>query len=356
MGARKRIVGSHRIARQAGEKGVDVRAIQHLPPPFRVLPYADAPIIGRAPKSFVVLPSETEYGHAYIAKRPSKDHTGDRECVTEYLIARIGKMLPLRVADARLARIPDGGRPQVHFMSRYFLDPKRDHLRHGIELFSVFFDVDHETLHQEVGGKGDHERAFYTLDMVDELLGTAAGGDPSVHAQLRDGFARMLAFDALVGSQDRHLQNWGIVENVWGRHPPRFAPIFDTARGLFLHMDDASLASRMSEPSFVPRYAARAKPLIGTGHNPSCNHFELAAFMVRDRAALYRGSVHRVVDGFDSELCQRMMQREFARLFSRVRLELVAELLRYRHRILRGILRGEPLEAVWASETGSHRR
>lgn len=311
-----------------------------------MLPYKNAPIIGRAPKSFVVLPSDREYAHAYIAKRASKQHTGPRECVTEYLIARIGKMLPLRVADARLARIPDGtGRSEVHFMSRYFLDPKRHHLRHGIELFSHFFNVDHETLHQEVGGKGDHERAFYTLDMVDELLGAAAQGSAQVHVSLRHGLARMLAFDALVGSQDRHLQNWGVVENVWGHEPPRFAPVFDTARGLFLHLNDATLAARARDDEFVAQYAARAKPLIGTGTNAGCNHFELIAFMVRQRGERYRAPVQSIVDGFDARRCRRMMHGELGRLLSRHRLELIDVLLRHRHGVLRRILRGEPWEA-----------
>ncbi len=345
MGARERLIGSHRTATRLDEHGVHIDVIPELPRPYKVLPYVSAPIIGRAPKSFVVLPSDREYGHAYIAKRASKQHTGPRECVTEYLIARIGRMLPLRVANAQLVRIPDAaGRSEVHFMSRYFLDPKRHHLRHGIELFSHFFNVDHETLHQEVGGKGDHERAFYTLDMVDELLGAAAGGRTDVHLRLRDGLARMLTFDALVGSQDRHLQNWGIVENVWGHEPPRFAPVFDTARGLFLHLDDASVAAHAGDDAFIAHYAHRAKPLIGTGRSASCNHFDLIAFMAEDRADRYRRAVQTIVDGFDAERCGRMMHKEFGRLLSRHRLELIAELLRHRHGVLRGMLRGRAWE------------
>src|SRR5262245_11246179 len=63
-------------------------------------------IAGAAPKDFVVFPEVGGFGEAYVAKKPTKPFLGTRESVTEYLIARIGAALPLRCADARLARIP----------------------------------------------------------------------------------------------------------------------------------------------------------------------------------------------------------------------------------------------------------
>jgi hypothetical protein len=35
-----------------------------------------------------------------------------------------------------------------------------------------------------------------------------------VERRLLDGFARMLAFDALIGANDRHAQNWGVIESA----------------------------------------------------------------------------------------------------------------------------------------------
>ena len=229
-------LGSSRTARHLGPHGVDVDAIPVLCPPFKVLPYEQAAFTGRAPKDFVVIPSDRRFGHAYIAKKPCRDHTGARECVTEYLISRIGQFLPLRVARGRPARLPSSEGQDVRFMSRYFLEAGREHLRRGVELFATVFEVGHETLHREVG-TDDQERIFYTVDMVDAVLEAVARG-PENHARLRDAFARMLTFDALVGSQDRHVQNWGVIEDVMGQHPPRFAPVFDTARGLFLRIDE----------------------------------------------------------------------------------------------------------------------
>ena len=60
--------------------------------------------------------------HAHIAKAPRKE--GPIECVTEYLISRIGRHLPLSVAEGPLARLRTGGAKfdDVRFLSRQFLD------------------------------------------------------------------------------------------------------------------------------------------------------------------------------------------------------------------------------------------
>ena len=77
------------------------------------------------------------------------------------------------------------------------------------------------------------ERSFYTIEFLVEVLKKRAGSDENAVAMV-EAFGRKLAFDALVGAQDRHAENWGIVEHIGnpteGRH---FAPIFDTSRGLF---------------------------------------------------------------------------------------------------------------------------
>ena len=45
-------------------------------------------------------------------------------------------------------------------------------------------------------------------------------------------FVEMLVFDAIIGNNDRHFYNWGIVKHIHNKYDPKFSPIYDTARGL----------------------------------------------------------------------------------------------------------------------------
>ncbi len=330
------IIGSRRLdcRRRLGVHGVRIEEIPVLSR-FRVV--ENMSLIGACPKAFV----EIE-GVAYLAKRPRlTGHTGSRECVTEHLIAQVGKTLPLKVADSRLVRLKGlGPPPHVHFMSRWFLSRDTEHLRHCVELFSRSFEIDRDTMRNEVGATDRDERAFYTIDLVDDVLGDAAGSS-AVHRHLRGGLARMLAFDALVGSADRHPNNWGIVENVWASKALRFAPVFDTARGLFLRRSDQELRDHIGDEVYLAKYARRARPLIGHEGANNCNHFELIQFMLNKHSDRYRSAVQLVVGGFDLHTIRRTLKKKFARLISRARLDMIISLLTYRHAVLCGILRGE---------------
>ena len=148
----------------------------------------------------------------------------------------------------------------------------------------------------------------------------------------------MIAFDALVGANDRHAQNWGVVASAVKAAPVRFAPIFDTARGLFWNHSDELLARRDVEgrrDHHVEAYAKGSVPLIGfekAEQRP--NHFDLIEHVVSQQAAL-RAPILDVVMGFRPEGIARLLHREFRRLLSRRRLEYIDALLRYRHSRLR---------------------
>jgi len=205
-------------------------------------------------------------------------------------------------------------------------------------LVAQAFDVGVPALEKEFAKRAD-ERSFYTIDVVDDVLDLVAGSREN-HPVLRNAFARMMAFDALLGAMDRHAQNWGIIEDVAQRAPPRFAPIFDTARGLFLHHPDSGLPDdRRDVPAFIEGFAARSKPLIGTGRDPECNHFALIEFMVRHHPTKYRRPVQQILDAFRPERVSRLLGG-FHPLLTKRRLDLIDALFRYRHLVLRRILAG----------------
>jgi hypothetical protein len=132
--------------------GVNIDAIPFLKGEYAVLPaVGENAIIGDAPKNYVVFPTRVPGARAFIARSPRVE--GPIECVTEYLISCIGTLLPLRVAEGSLVRLPSrfGAEPDVRFMSRLFVSKEAgDVLVHGVELVARCFGVDEDQVWKEV--------------------------------------------------------------------------------------------------------------------------------------------------------------------------------------------------------------
>ncbi len=175
-----------------------------------------------------------------------------------------------------------------------------------------------------------HESQFYTVQMIDDVLGEVSQSK-ELHLRLRASFARMMAFDALVGANDRHAENWGGIEDVRSSRILRFAPIYDTARGLLLRLSDEELVRWYAGDAEkeLARYAQKSVSLIGTGEHERPNHFEVFRHMVHD--PLFRSAVSQVVRAFSPSVVRRILCNDFSRLMSRVRLRAIDDLLRYRH-------------------------
>jgi hypothetical protein len=192
---------------------------------------------------------------------------------------------------------------------------------------------------QEIPPGGKDERRFYTIELIGEVL-QATGRTPEERLSLCNGFARMVAFDALVGTNDRHPENWGIVENVIETKAPlRFAPIYDTARGLFWNHTDKQLEQRISSCQerrvLIETYANGSSPLITTGDWRD-SHFDVVQGIMLSHPAL-RPIVRQLIQSFDPDRVRALLHHRFGRLLSRFRLELIDELLRYRYGKLKQI-------------------
>lgn len=318
-------------------------SIPRLEPNSYVLESVELRTIGGdAPKDFLTHGAVSNpYSARYIAKGPRK--CGPRECVTEELISRIGHSLAVKVANSRLVRLPcrvgtdDHG---VRFMSRYFLAGSAE-LIHGVELMAQWIGADrHEMEEAFFSGKGRKRRAserdLYRIDYIADML-----VDQSVHGEesrLLEGLGAMLGFDALVGAQDHHPMNWGVIRDTSTPGPLKFAPIFDTARGLFWHHHDDQLwavyeAGNVAE--FVRDYANRSSPLIGhEGCSAKSDHFDLVGHIQGSTGSVasLRGPIHRVLRSFKPARIRALVGGKlFRKAFSAIRLEFIYALLLHRY-------------------------
>ncbi len=325
---------------------VNVRRIPELPfGSFKLLPAVGKYALGgAAPKDYLVFGREQAPSSAYIAKAARL--TGGRpcECVTEHLIARLGSLLPLRVIQARLVRLrrTRSGRSEVRFLSRDFLRHPADRLVHGVELMAQWLDVSKDEVVAAFSRR--EELQLYRCDYVLDALRCAAEFDE--YPRLARAFGRMLGYDALIGANDRHPMNWGVIRDVTMHAPLRFAPVFDTARGLFWqHPDDhlRSVEERGDVEQHVEAYAEGSHALIGRpGDDDSSklNHFDLVEGILLSRPEHLTDGMLEVVDRFSPVEAEQLLRREFSCILTPRRLRFIVRLLHYRHGRLRRLIDG----------------
>lgn len=269
-------------------------------------------MVGEAPKDFLRV-YEYGAGHkarpgtwpAYIAKVGQKRYPN--ESVTEHLLTRLGQGLGVGMAESRLMWV----RGQLRFLSRYFLRPDES-LVHGAEIFAGHL-ADLEFV-QEVERQGA-TREVFTFQVVEESVRSRF---PDHAEAIMADFVRLLGFDALVGNNDRHYYNWGVITQVRGRRPPQFSPIYDTARALLWNEREEKLARVMAEgraEAFVDKYVSGCVPKTGWDGCGEINHFDLMTKLARDRPRFL--PVLQSLAGRDlGAMTEALLRGEFDRLYS----------------------------------------
>lgn len=282
----------------------------------------DEAVAGDAPKEFLAV-YEYERGvprrgqadrwPRYITKVGHKHYPN--ESVTEQLMTRIGELLGLNMAQSRLV----WAHGQLRFMSRYFLRSGRESLVHGAEIFAGHLQ---DRVFVEEVEAADESRHMFTFQFVEEAL--KAVFPEQAEAILR-GFTRMLCFDALVGNNDRHFYNWGVIKDVRENYPPRFSPIYDTARGLFWNCKEENLAG-FSDSNRMRKYVVKSFPKTGWEGLKRPNHFELIGRISRERPALAPEIERFPLETLHVKV-EEVLQSEFKDLFTQERAERILQCL-----------------------------
>ncbi len=165
---------------------------------------------------------------------------------------------------------------------------------------------------------------------------------PEQFEVLMESLVKMLIFDAIVGNNDRHFYNWGVIEKDKGTaRNVRFAPVYDSARGLYWNMDDNNikriLSVHNSGGSQLVNYIKKASPRISFESNSDANHFELLAFILCNRRQ-YHGLVTEISSHTVEKRVLNYLQNNFAPFFSKERNEIVTFTLKQRFSEVRKLL------------------
>jgi hypothetical protein len=265
--------------------------------------------------------SEADQNIWYMAK--GAENWAKQETYTEFFINRLGETLGFPMAHCGLVLV-DG---ELRFVSRNFL-VEGESLTHGSLLLESFFECDLD----KVGKNPWDEQRTYDIEMIDELLRSYCGPD---YQRIVEGLIEMLIFDALIGSMDRHMQNWGIIATAKVPRAHHFAPIFDSARALFWDYTEERLQRISINTHALEGYANRARPKIGCAKfGKTVNHFELVQYLHRKYPVEIEKAKSKVT-GENLKKSQGLMREyPFRTAFSSLRRETILRILDIRQRRL----------------------
>ncbi len=289
----------------------------------------DESVTGDAPKDILRLylygeakRNEERLWKKYITKLGHKWYP--IESVTEHLITRIGQHFGFNIANSHIVYIQD----KVRFLSEHF-HTKKQQLVHGAEILSNYLNE------RDTEFVDDIERIKKTKEVfdIDDLIAALKYVYPN-NQKIIDGFIGINIFDALIGNNDRHFYNWGIIQHIEGAHEPYFSPIYDTARGLWWNTNEENILSLHRNPShhqpkFDKYIYKNSLPKVGFKGHGDCNHFELVKYLDENKLISVQNRL-LLSDVKVLDYCLRKIKKEFSELISLERMAMIEKVLRLR--------------------------
>jgi hypothetical protein len=280
---------------------------------------------GKAPKW--VLTNEKDPNNFYIAKLGATN--GRAETFTELFNNQLGEALGFEMAHSGVARLDT----EIYFVTRNFR-AEGERLVHGSLMIEEVFGAKQETdrIHHK------SEQAFYTIDFLEQVIKEFCKDDAKT---VFGKFLEMLVFDALIGSMDRHAQNWGVLQQTSLPERYRFAPIFDSARALLWSLPEKKLLEYDRNETVLGRYIDASRPCIGPPRDHpkinACNHFDVVENLVQRYPHLMRVALARVSVVTVRKATKLLGSFPYLRYFSSVRRKLMLKVLQIRTEKMLGI-------------------
>lgn len=234
----------------------------------------------------------------YICKTAEKWYP--IESFTEYMINKIGETLDLSINNFKIVR----ANKQIRFLSEFFLE-KDEKLIHGAEICGEFLnDMERANV---IANSKNRSKQHFTYEFITSAIRNVF---PNDFEKIQVEMFKMIVFDAIVGNNDRHFFNWGVITHLKKSNKSViFAPIYDSARGLLWNTPDGNLLKLIKHETKLEKYLYNSLPRISLEENKTPNHFELIEFIIR-RNKEYQNIVQNLVSTEKEKEIFKMLEEE----------------------------------------------
>lgn len=262
----------------------------------------------------------------YISKCAEKWYP--HESIVEYMINRIGQELGIKMNEIKLVK----ANGQIRFLSRYFLN-QNEMLIHGAQICGEYLE-DMEFA-DEVAKHKKTARDLFTYEFIKEAIKSVF---PNCHEEILEGLVRMITYDAIVGNNDRHFYNWGVIDSEKRtRKKPKFSPVYDTARGLLWNFSDQNIVNLHNKvENRIDKYIEEASPRISLESNNQANHFDLIQFIKKDNAR-FKAIIKELSNSDNESRVIKMLEKECFPFFIKERCQLLETILKKRFNKIRSV-------------------
>lgn len=317
---------------------VNLKAISHLKERHYFI--VDIPLDGDAPKQYIKAyfhykncpkvgkPSKWD---GFFAKSGGKSYP--HESVTEFLINKIGELLGLKMNESQLVIANN----QIRFLSKDFIK-RGQKLIHGIEILAEYYEDKDFVL--EINKDRKNRRVYLTFDEIEKSIIHVY---PKESNDLLKSLIRLITFDAIVGNNDRHFYNWGVIGDIYnsGMSDVVFTPIYDSARALLWNRTESKVLEMYrqfkSGSNELDYYINRSKPRFSFDENPEANHFELVQYLSNHHPN-YSAIIATLTNIEAENTVIRELKGHISCFFSEERSILVEAILKKRFKKLRKVI------------------
>jgi hypothetical protein len=220
---------------------------------------------------------------------------------------------------------------QIRFCSEYFLNKKNQRLIHGADILAAHLREGDATMIEAIDENG-WSQELLTLQFVKQAIEDIF---PHQAKNITIELVELLLFDAIVGNNDRHFFNWGVVKHLSDKHEPYFSPIYDSARGLFWNITDEYLLSLVTNQNklndFLVKYHKSNRPKIGWEFDNAINHVQMVQHLiVNDHCSFEKA--RKLFSLENIKKAEYLLNTEFKYLISDIRKEVIIRYLIFRFR------------------------
>lgn len=253
-----------------------------------------------------------EDGYLYLFKYPKEDAFG--EIYAEYIAFLVGtKLFDLQIPEIKIA-VRDG---RYGVISKNFVDKQQFNFIEISDYFQTDFpEFDPQNLM--------HYKIDDALKIVKKMN------------MLRE-FFEMCLFDCIIANQDRHCENWGILEPVGFDSVSIFAPLYDNGSSLCCLVKEEELDDYLLLETEFEKYTRKARTLFSHNGKKRIKIGELIKVLKEENKDLLKEALKKFNHVEKYQICD-IMNDINEQFISPKRKKLITELILYRIQLLNKLL------------------